>query len=108
MRGLDDQVLARRPITIAAAKITLNAPAKARLGEPVPVEWTGPNNQNDYLTIVPQGTPDVHSENHAWTMSGSPAMLTPPDAPGPCEIRYINGQDDRVLARIRIEITAAP
>lgn len=108
VRGLDDTVLARRALAITAAKITLKAPARTPLGEPVRVEWTGPNNQNDYLTIVPQGTPDVHSENHAWTMSGSPATLSPPDVPGPCEIRYVNGQDDRVLARISIEITASP
>jgi Ca-activated chloride channel family protein len=108
VRGLDDQVLARRAITINTAKITLKAPARAPLGKPVRVEWTGPNNQNDYLTIVPNGTPDGHSENHAWTMSGSPATLSPPDAPGPCEIRYMSGQDDNVLARISIEITAAP
>jgi Ca-activated chloride channel family protein len=108
MRGQDDQVLARRALAITAAKITLKAPARVPLREPVRVEWTGPNNQNDYLTIVPQGTPDVHSENHAWTMSGSPATLSPPDVPGPCEIRYVNGQDDRVLARISIEITASP
>jgi Ca-activated chloride channel family protein len=107
LRGLDDQVLARRTLKIIAARITLKAPAKAPLGAPVLVEWTGPNNHNDYLTIVPQGAPDGASQHYAWTASGSPARIDPPDAAGPCEVRYVSGQNDKVLARLPIEITAA-
>jgi Ca-activated chloride channel family protein len=108
MRGADDVVLARRPITLKAAKVTLKAPAKSPLGEPVHVEWTGPNNRNDYLTIVPKGTPDGREGNSGWTASGSPIQLNPPDTAGPCEIRYVSGQGDKVLARIPIDIIAAP
>jgi Ca-activated chloride channel homolog len=107
MRGSDDAVLARRPITINAAKVTLKAPARSPLGEPVRIEWTGPNNRNDYLTIVPSGTPDGTSVNSGWTSSGSPVQVSPPDTAGPCEIRYVSGQNDKVLARLPIDITAA-
>jgi Ca-activated chloride channel family protein len=107
MRGLDEQVLARRAITLNAAKITLNAPARSALGEPVRIEWTGPNNRNDHLTIVPKGAPDEASGNSGWTSSGSPLEIFPPDKAGPCEIRYVSGQSDKVLARLPIEITAA-
>jgi Ca-activated chloride channel family protein len=107
MRGLDDVVLARRPIALNAAKITLKAPAKSPLGKPVRIEWTGPNNRNDYLTIVPKGTPDGGSVNNGWTSSGSPVQLYPPETAGPCEIRYVSGQSDKVLASLPIEITAA-
>jgi hypothetical protein len=34
--------------------------------------------------------------------------VTAPAEPGPCEIRYMSGQNDKVLARIPIKITAAP
>jgi Ca-activated chloride channel homolog len=108
MRGSDDVVLARRPITIVAAKITLKAPAKSPLGEPVRIEWTGPNNRNDFLTIVPKDAPDGTSVNSGWTSSGSPMQVSPPDTAGPCEIRYVSGQNDKVLARIPIDITPAP
>jgi len=108
MRGSDDKVLARRPITIVAAKITLKAPAKSPLGEPVRIEWTGPNNRNDFLTIVPKDAPDGTSVNSGWTSSGSPMQVSPPDTAGPCEIRYVSGQNDKVLARIPIDITPAP
>ena len=102
--GHDDKVLARRAIKIIAAKIALRAPTQAPLGAPVAIEWTGPNNQNDYITIVPKSAPDGTSGHFAWTAAGSPANVDPPDQPGPCEVRYINGQDDRVLARIPLEI----
>ena len=108
MRGSDDQVLSRRSIAIVAAKITLKAPAKSPLGEPVRIEWTGPNNRNDFLTIVPKEAPDGTSVNSGWTSSGSPLQLFPPDTVGPCEIRYVSGQSDKVLARLPIDITAAP
>jgi hypothetical protein len=104
--GHDDKVLARRVIKIVAAKITLTAPARAPLGAPVAIEWTGPNNPNDHITIVPKGAPEGASGHYAWTAAGSPANVDPPDQPGPCEVRYINGQDDRVLARISLEIVA--
>jgi len=104
--GHDDKVLARRAIKIVAARITLTTPARAPLGAPVAIEWTGPNNSNDHITIVPKGAPDNASGHSAWTAAGSPANVDPPDQPGPCEVRYINGQDDRVLARIPLEIVA--
>jgi Ca-activated chloride channel family protein len=77
------------------------------VGAAVAITWTGPNNQNDYLTIVPQGAPDGASQHFAWTASGSPARVDPPDAAEPCEVRYVSGQNDKVLARLPIEITAA-
>jgi len=105
--GQDDKVLARRAIKVVAAKITLQALARAPLGAPVAIEWTGPNNANDYLTIVPKDAPAGTSGHNAWTAAGSPANIDPPDQPGPCEVRYINGQDDRILARIPLEIVGA-
>jgi Ca-activated chloride channel family protein len=105
--GQDDKVLARRALKIKLAQITLKAPAKAPLGAPVSIVWTGPSNQNDYITIVSKDTPDGTSGHFAWTASGSPAQVDPPDSAGPCEIRYMSGQGDKVLARIPLEIVAA-
>jgi Ca-activated chloride channel family protein len=108
VRGLDDQVLARRPITIVAAQVTLNAPNEAAVGSEVRITWTGPNNQNDYLTIVGKAEPDGSHGAIVYTGNGSPRPVTAPAEPGPCEIRYMSGQNDKVLARIPIKITAAP
>ena len=107
VRGNDDKVLGRRPLKITTAQVALRAPAHAPLGAQVSVEWTGPNNQNDFITIAPTGSPDDTSPHFTWTLGGSPLQVDPPEAAGPCEIRYVSGQNNRVLARVPIEITAA-
>jgi len=100
--GHDDKVLARRAIKIIAAKIALRAPPRPA-GAPVAIEWTGPNNQNDYITIVPKSARMARRDTSPGPRL-APGQRGPPDQPGPCEVRYINGQDDRVLARIPLEI----
>jgi Ca-activated chloride channel family protein len=105
--GKGRKVFARRALTVRAAEVTLRAPAKAVLGTQVSVEWTGPNNRGDHLTIVPKGTPEGRTERTAMTSRGSPALVGTPKTPGPCELRYVSGQGGRTLARAEIEITPA-
>jgi Ca-activated chloride channel family protein len=102
--GQGNRVLARRAITIVAAKVTLSAPAEGAAGTEVAIEWTGPNNPGDYITIVPRGTPDNEYRAYANTSAGSPLKVKLPDAAGDAEIRYVAGQGDKVLARIAIRV----
>jgi Ca-activated chloride channel family protein len=105
--GGERKVLARRPILIAAAAITLEAPERVVAGAPVRVAWTGPDNRGDYLTIVPVSTPDGQYGNYADTAKGSPLAVTAPIQPGRAEIRYMTGQHAKVLARRALEIVPA-
>jgi Ca-activated chloride channel family protein len=98
-------ILARRPIKVVAAKIELTAPAEAAAGSPVSVQWTGPNNKGDYLTIVVKGTRDGDYAQYSDTQRGTPATIKAPAKPGPAEIRYMSGQGAKVLARRAIDIT---
>lgn len=105
--GNEYKVLARRAITVKAADIKLTAPASAPAGSTVSIEWIGPNNTNDYLTIVPKGAKDGATGKLAYTRTGSPVKVAaPPAAAGPAEIRYVNGGDNRVLARADLTLTA--
>ena len=104
MTGQGNRVLARRAMTITAAKITLSAPAEGAAGAEVTVEWTGPDNPGDYITIVPRATPDGEYRSYANTTDGSPMKLTLPAEPGEAEIRYMAGQGSKVLARIAIRV----
>ena len=104
MTGQGNRVLARRPIRIAAASITLSAPDQAAPGEPVTITWTGPNNPGDYITIVPVGTPETHYADYTNTTAGSPLTVKAPKQPGDAEIRYASGQGNKLLARIPIKI----
>lgn len=106
MTGQGAKVLARRPIRVIEAQITLEAPAEIVAGAVVPIVWTGPDNRGDYLTIVRQSTPDGQYARYADTSRGSPARVEAPMDAGPAEIRYMSGQGTKVLARRPITVAA--
>ncbi|HLP08818.1 MAG TPA: VWA domain-containing protein [Opitutaceae bacterium] len=107
MSGQGRRVLARRAIMVVAAAVTLTAPEEIEAGAVVPIEWTGPGNAGDYLTIVPSTAPDGKYENYDAARAGQPARVTAPIDPAECEIRYVTGQGVKVLARRPIRVVAA-
>lgn len=108
MSGQGDKVLFRTPIRIIAAEVSLKAePETVPAGGKVTITWTGPNNGNDYITIVPKDAEDGTYQNYTYTKEGSPLAVIAPDTAGPCEIRYMAGDGDRVLARHPLTVTAA-
>lgn len=102
--GQGRRVLARAPITIVAATVTLTAPEQAQVGKPVAIEWTGPNNPGDYITVVPKATADGRFAAYTITTAGSPLSVKCPAEAGEAEIRYMTGQGGKVLARRAIKI----
>ncbi len=106
MSEQDNKVLARTDIKLTEAVITLKAAAKGIAGESIAIEWTGPNNEGDYITIVSKDAEDGKYEEYAYTEKGSPVKVDARVEPGPAEIRYMTGQGDKVLARVPIEIIA--
>ncbi len=107
MTGRGNAVLARRAIEVTAAEVTLSAPDECEAGAEVNVTWTGPNNRDDFVTIVPKDTPDGQYAAYALTTAGSPLAVGAPKQPGEAEVRYMTGQGSKVLARIPIRVTAA-
>ncbi|MSR61329.1 MAG: hypothetical protein EXS08_02620 [Planctomycetes bacterium] len=107
MTGQGNKVLARRPLRIVMADVSLSAPNEAMAGSTIEVTWTGPNNSGDYITLVPSATPDGQYGNHTVTSKGSPLPLLVPILPGGAELRYMTGQGGRVLGRRPLEIVAA-
>ena len=104
MTGQGGRVLARRAITINAAKVTLSAPTEAAAGGAVSITWTGPNNPGDYITVVAKSTPDGQYGAYTATTAGSPLTVTAPKEAGDGEVRYMTGQGGKVLARIGIKV----
>jgi len=105
--GQARKVLARHPVRITTADITMTAPAEAIAGSSIDVQWTGPNNTGDYITVVAKATPDGDYANYTETRKGSPLKLLMPITPGDAELRYMSGQGRKVLARRAITINAA-
>lgn len=100
-----NKVLARRPLTTTEVSATLKAPGSAEADADVSIEWTGPNNKGDYITIVPKGTRDGAYASYTYTERGNPVTVKTPPNPGPAEIRYMSGQGDKVITRLAIELT---
>ena len=107
MTGKQAKVLARRPISVLAPTLTLQAPDEVIAGSSVAIAWTGPNNTNDYITIVLKTTPDGQYGNYTNTAKGSPLKVTAPIRSGASEIRYMSGSGAKVLARRAIAVVPA-
>lgn len=95
--GSDSAIKVRRPITLTPYVVTLNAPATVAKGTQFQVTWTGPNGPQDYITIVPAGSPPGTYLSYAYTNNGSPVTLTAPTDSGSYEIWYAS---DRVKALV--------
>ncbi len=104
--GQSKRILATGEITLGAVEASLEGPAEVRAGASFSVNWTGPANKGDYITIVEAGTPEGKHGNYAYTRNGSPAKIAAPDGLGAYEIRYIIAQSKRVLAAQPIKLTA--
>ncbi len=105
--GTEDVILARMPITIQEAIAQIKAPDTAPAGSKLVIDWHGPDEVNDHITIAkPDDRPGKY-ESFAYTRYGSPLTLQMPTKPGEYELRYIlRGSDRSILARIPITITA--
>jgi Ca-activated chloride channel family protein len=84
------QILARAPLAVTLPTATLEAQTDARRGELVSVKWTGPNNEGDYVDIVPKGYGATSGEiGYFYTRGGSPRELNAPANAGDYEICYV-------------------
>jgi Ca-activated chloride channel family protein len=105
--GRSRTVLARRAIEVDPVAATLSAADEVIIGKEFSVEWTGPDNEGDYVTIVEPGTSDGDYGSYENTDQGSPVTLTAPTVAGDHELRYVSGQGRKVLARRPIRIMMA-
>jgi hypothetical protein len=97
--------LGSAPVEVTAISATVKSPAEAVAGDTFPVQWQGPANVNDYVTIVPVGAKEGVSGNYRYTAQGNPARILAPLEPGDYELRYSTGQSHTTLARVPIRIT---
>ncbi|MCZ6671534.1 MAG: VWA domain-containing protein [Verrucomicrobia bacterium] len=102
--GANRVPLGRIPLTLAETRVGLEPPESAVINQTIYIHWSGPQNQNDYLTIVPAGSPDNQRGPVTYTNQGSPASIRLPGESGKYEVRYIAGQGREVLGRTPIEI----
>jgi Ca-activated chloride channel family protein len=95
------------PLTIdLAATLKATPLAEAPAGSSVSIEWSGPNRDGDYVTVVKPGVAASEYLNYAYTARGNPVTIVLPTEPGAYEIRYVLGRPQRVLAALAYQATA--
>lgn len=82
------------PFTSVQPVVSVQAHGEVLAGSEFSVAWTGPDNDGDYVTIVPAGADQGAYLSYEYTAAGSPVALTAPLEPGDYEVRYVAGQGD--------------
>lgn len=84
---------------------TLEAEASAPVGGQLAVRWTGPDAEQDYISIAKPGARGGQYQTYTSVSDGPFLMIDMPADPGMYELRYILRNDNRILASIPIEAT---
>ena len=98
--------LGRRPVTVTGTAASLEAPESIAAGSPMTIVWLGPDNVQDFITIVPAGAGARAYDAYVYTARGNPAAMTAPEVAGEYEIRYLTGQSNATLAARPLTVTA--
>jgi Ca-activated chloride channel family protein len=103
-------ILARASITLEKSDITMRPLSEINAGGNFEVEWTGPNGESDYITIVKPDAPEGSYDDYERTEQGSPLTLVAPTEPGQYELRYTtdrSGDAGKIFARVPVEVLEA-
>jgi Ca-activated chloride channel family protein len=92
-------VLARKEITLTEVSADLQAAERGAAGGNLAVHWDGPDFSDDYVSIARAQSSDDEYETYGRTSQDSPLILKLPEQPGAYELRYVVGQNGKVIAR---------
>jgi len=102
--GEKDRVLWTIPLTVTAIPVRLEAPLAVSAGARFSVRWSGPARPGDFLTVVPRSAPPRVFSDWGYTNEGNPLSLAAPEKPGEYEVRYVSGEDKKVLATVPVVV----
>lgn len=85
---------------------TLQFPAQVTAGKRFPVQWTGPGNHKDFITIVRKDAAAGAYANYRDTREGNPVDLLAPIDAGEWEVRYVADRSKTVLGRAPLTVVA--
>ena len=111
--GDDRRVLTEAAIEVVEMTATaqIDAPDRATVGATIEVRWDGPEGDGDHIVVVAPGAPEGdsgHSRRASSRVSGNESVsILLPDALGPHELRYVDGETDATLASHEIELEPA-
>ncbi len=99
-------VVGSAPLKVEPATASLTAPAKVAARSVFAVNWKGPDNQGDFITVVaPTAKDREYGSSNGYTQRGNPVRLEAPKTAGNYELRYLTGQSYRTLAKTALVVT---
>jgi len=97
--------MATRRISVVDGGISIKAPEEALAGDSIFIEWVGPGEQRDAITVAEVGAAD--SINSSGTYLGNPVRIQMPAEPGNYELRYVLHNGGTTLATRPIRVIDA-
>ncbi|RPI21165.1 MAG: hypothetical protein EHM57_06960 [Actinobacteria bacterium] len=91
--------------TRAAGGIALEFAAEVEAGSGFEVTWTGPDNQDDYVTIVEANAAEGDYLSYFYTRDGATGTLLAPVDDGDYEVRYVDGASETTQASSPLVVT---
>ncbi|MCW8877428.1 MAG: VWA domain-containing protein, partial [Kangiellaceae bacterium] len=101
------KTLASTTINLTAATASMKILGLVYTNRPFKVEWQGPNNERDYITIVKVGAKEKSWLSYTYTRWGNPLSIKAPKEAGDYELRYATGSSYTTLARIPVKVLAS-
>lgn len=93
------------PEEAVTSAASVDGPEATGSASTIEVSWTGPDEQNDYITVVTKDAKDEEYINYARVRNKNPVSIQVPDAVGDYEIRYVDQASKTVLGRQSIVLT---
>ena len=99
-------VLAQLAIQVTDLVASIEAPASIGISQKLKVSARGPFSGGTWVGFAPKGSgPESYLDYQRVTAAASEVELTAPATPGSYEIRYVLGENERVLTSKSIEVT---
>ena len=98
------ETLARKVLEVTAVTATLQVNGEVDAGADFQIQWTGPNNPQDFITVVKPDAAQRAYGKYFYTKKGSPQNFKAPEEPGDYEIRYLTGRAYNILARAPLRV----
>ena len=104
VRSSDGALLAREPLAVTAAAISLRVPPVVEVGTRFDVEWSGTPGRGDFIAVASEGSTKSQYLDWSYTTLGSPLSLSAPFKPGRFEVLYISGKDREIVTRAPLKV----
>jgi hypothetical protein len=106
--GYDRVVLDRVSINVTPVSAMLRAPSTANAGRELVIDWTGPANARDFISIASPGSSAESYLAFVYARTPGAETLVAPTTPGDYEIRYVTGYSNTILARSALRVESSP